>query len=216
MTTIQNSSKQRDVVRVMARGIETICHPLLVTLWMALLVVSGSASGLNYPPVIQAYVLSNIIFMTLVIPLVFLFLLRLFGRRPKAEETIAGRRERVMMLAVVALSALGCGWIFADVMVLFLLRKMLYTAAAVALIVLIFEFFYPLDHYTTAFGALLGMVWVLLYVGTTSLLAPFIVGIVLCGLLFSSRLYTSQERVGSILWGLVIGALFSAIIFILS
>lgn len=198
----------------MARCLSTLCHPLLMPLYMALLVVAGPASGLSYPAVVQVYVLSNVAFMTLLIPLALLLLMRLFGHIRKGVKW--GMKSRVMMLALVAVSTLGCGWVFADVVVLFLLRKMLYTAAVVTFVILLFEFFYPLDYHTTAFGALLAMIWVLLYVGTTSLMVYFLVGIFVCGLLISARLYLSDSPVGSKWLGLAVGILISSVFFILS
>ena len=119
-----------------------------------------------------------------------------------------------MMLVVMAVCYTCCGWVFDDIVVLYLVRKMLYTATAVVALILLFELFYPLDCHTTALGSLLGMMWVLLLVGNVMLLIPFIIGIVAVGLLATSRIYLTGCRVGSVAWGALLGFALSAVLLV--
>lgn len=192
------------------QGVSLIFHPLAVAVWMAVLVMSGLASPLSYPTPVRLYVIATVIFMTLGVPLLFRWLLRVFGVRGKVDE----RHANLLIVLLMVVCYITCGWVFEDIVVLFLMRKMLYTFAAVAVVVTVFEFFYPLSHHTTMFGALMGMLWMLLVVGNVALLAPFIIGIVLAGILTTSRLVLTECKVGSAVWGLLIGFALSALMLV--
>lgn len=193
---------------LLAQGFSLLLHPLTMSVWMSLATMFGLAGPLSYPAPIKWYVVGTVVFMTLFIPCLFVWLLRLFGA-VRADEQ-GSRRLRIMMLVVMAVCYTCCGWVFDNVAVLLLVRKVLYSATAVVLLLVIFELFYPLDYHTTALGALLGMMWMLLYVGNIALLTPFIVGIVAVGLLATARLYLTECRVGSVVWGALLGFALSA------
>lgn len=186
-----------------AEWLSLLFHPLTMMAWMVLFVMVGLASPLTYTLPIISYVVGTVIFMTLVVPCLFLWLLHLLGVTRRGEN--GERRTSIMMLVVVAVCYTCCGWVFDDVVVLFLIRKMLYSATGVVAMLLLFELFYPLCYHTTAVGAVLGMMWMLLVVGNYGLLYPFIAGIVVAGLLISSRLYLSKCSLGSAVWGLLLG-----------
>ena len=177
---------------------------------MAVLVMLGLASPLAYPMPVKLYVVGTVVFMTLGVPMLFGWLLRVFGVKSKVDT----RHANLLTVLMMVLCYITCGWVFEDIVVLFLMRKMLYTFAAVAVVVTVFEFFYPLSHHTTMFGALMGMLWMLLVVGNVALLAPFIIGIVLAGILTTSRLVLTECKVGSAVWGLLIGFALSALMLV--
>lgn len=177
---------------------------------MAVLVMFGLASPLSYPLPVRLYVVGTVMFMTLGVPLLFRWLLRTFGVKGKVEM----RHANVLMSLMMAVCYIACGWVFEDIVVLFLMRKMLYTFAAVAVVMTVFEFFYPISHYTTMFGALMGMLWMLLVVGNVALLTPFIIGIVVAGFLTTSRLVLTECRIGSVVWGLLVGFVLSALMLV--
>lgn len=187
----------------LARALSLLLHPMTMVLWMSFVAMFGPVGKLTYPAPVRWYVVGTVAFMTIVVPCLFVGLLRLFGARRSGEART--RHTRITMLVVVALCYTCCGWVFDNVVVLYLVRKMLYTATAVVLLVAVFEFFYPLSHHTTALGALLGMMWMLLLVSNTALLTPFIIGIVAVGVLATSRLYLTDCTVGSVVWGALLG-----------
>ena len=61
----------------------------------------------------------------------------------------------------------------------------------------------------------MGMMWMLLLVGNVALLAPFIIGIVAVGLLATARLYLTECRVGSVVWGALLGFAVAAIMLVM-
>lgn len=202
----------KQIPTLLAQGISLLCHPLTMAVWMALATMFGLAGPLSYPMPVRWYVVGTVTFMTLIVPCLFVWLLRLFGVMHHGEGDT--RRLRIMMMVVMAVCYTCCGWVFDNVAVLFLVRKILYSATAVVFLLVVCEFFYPLSCHTTALGALLGMMWMLLYVGNTALLVPFIIGIVAVGLLATARLYLTGCRVGSVAWGALLGFALSAIMLV--
>lgn len=189
--------------RVAAQTISLLFHPLTMALWLAVLVMYGYASPLKFPFSLRYFVLGNVVICTLVIPYIFRLLLRLFGivRR----DGSAGRRVRVMCLIIWVLCYVCCGVIFAEVPLLFLLRKMLFLGAIVLLSALVAEFLAPLCWHTLSYGALMGYMWVLLFVGNVGLLYPFILFLVCGGLLMTARLYLSELPTRRIYCSLLLG-----------
>lgn len=201
-------STSHPLPRYAAQALSLLFHPLAMVLWMAIVSMMGVVGKIAYPEQVRWYVVGTVAFMTILIPCIFLWLLRVFGVTQKGEGE--QRRHRIMMLVVVAVCYTCCGWVFDNVVALYLVRKILYTATAVVLLLLLFELFYPLSYHTTALGALLGMVWMLLLVGNVALLAPFIVGIVAVGLLATSRIYMGGCSLGGAAWGALLGFALSA------
>lgn len=198
--------------RLLAQGVTALFHPLTMVGWIMVMVMFSLASPLAYPAPVRWFVLSTVVLMTIGVPLLFWWLVRLFGAR--GEGQTMERRTSIMMLVLVAICYTCCGWVFDDIVVLYLVRKILYTSTAVVALLLLFELFYPLDYHTTALGALLGIMWMLLIVGNVGLLAPFIAGIVAVGAVATSRLYLTDCRVGSVVWGALLGFALSAVILI--
>lgn len=198
--------------RLLAQGVTALFHPLTMVGWIVVMVMFSLASPLAYPAPVRWFVLGTVVLMTIGVPLLFWWLVRLFGARGKGQTM--ERRTSIMMLVLVAICYTCCGWVFDDVVVLYLVRKILYTSTAVVALLLLFELFYPLDYHTTALGALLGIMWMLLIVGNVGLLAPFIAGIVAVGAVATSRLYLTDCRVGSVVWGALLGFALSAVILI--
>lgn len=198
--------------RILAQTLSFLCHPLAMVVWLAFVTMFGFVGRLTYPASLGWYVVGTVAFMTVAVPCLFVLLLRFFGVRKSGEGD--SRRTRIMMLVVMAVCYTCCGWVFDDIVVLYLVRKMLYTATAVVALILLFELFYPLDCHTTALGSLLGMMWVLLLVGNVALLTPFIIGVALVGALATARLYLTDCRVGSVAWGALVGFVLSAILLI--
>ena len=177
---------------------------------MSYLIMYGYALPVLTTPELTRFVMGNVALVTIGVPLVFRVLIRLFG-----VEKAGSRRVSILSVGMFFLSLVCCGAIFAHAPMLFMLRKMFYAAALVCVVVLLFETFYPLCHQTVALSAVLGIMWVLLYVGGAQLLYYFIFGIVALGGVASARLYLSERSAGHTLWAIPIGAIGAALCFIL-
>ncbi len=183
-------------------------HPALVALWMVVMTMVGWASPLDYPKNVQLFVIGNTAFITLLMPVAFLWLQRVLIRHRGGEMTL--RRGRVSQLAMMVVSYVACGWMFDEIVVLYLVRKVMYTLAVVAFVVLAMEYVRPLSHHTALFGALVGMIWMLLYVGNVALFTPFVAAILCGGLLLTSRLMLGENLFAT--WGGFFGGLAVALI----
>lgn len=205
--------------QLLARYLSGVLHPLLMPLWCAVVVVYGAATTLTYTPEIAYFVMVSVLRLVVFVPVAFGALLWLFGyisRGTKGERLGMVFSQRRVMLLAVALCGMACGGVFADHVVLFIIRKLMYTTSAVCVALVVLEWVWPVSLHTTAVGALLGVWWVLLYVGNVQLLIPFVVGVAVAGLLCTLRIYLHPERSPwrSIV-GLVGGFALSSLLFIL-
>ena len=207
------TTHKKSIPTFLAQTLSLLLHPMTMVLWMSFVALFGLVGRLTYPSAVRWYVVGTVAFMTIFIPCLFLWLLRVFVGTKRADTT--SRHTRLMMLVAVAVCYTCCGWVFDSVVVLYLVRKMLYTATAVVVLLAIFEFFYPLSYHTTALGALLGMMWMLLLVGNTALLTPFIVGVVAVGLLATSRIHLKGYSLGRVAWGALLGFALAAVILVI-
>lgn len=197
------------IATILARAISLLCHPLTMALWMTILVMWGYASQLRFPMELREFVVINVGITTILIPLIFTLMMRWFGGGRDGVSN--GRKVVVMRLAIAALCYACCGFMFTNVPLLFLVRKMLYLGAIVLVLALVMEFIRPLSHHALAYGALLGYMWVLLFVGNMGLLYPFMILLFVGGLLLTARLYLTDDSPRLIYSSLMIGVLVSVV-----
>ena len=79
MNTILNN--HTSLLRLGAEGVSLLLHPYGIALWMTLMIMCGWASPLDFPSNVQVYVVVNVVFMTILVPLVFGLFLRRVGKR---------------------------------------------------------------------------------------------------------------------------------------
>ena len=201
----------KSFVRHLFGGVSLLFHPLAMAVWMAALVMLGSATPLSYSSPLGWYVIATVAFMTLFVPLLFRWLLKVFGVR---RSGVDGRHTQLLTMLMMIVCYATCGLVFENIVLLYLMRKVLYTFAASVVVAIIFEFFYPLSLHMMMLGSVLGMMWMLLLVGNVALLTPFIIGILLAGILTTARLVLTECKVGSVVWGLLVGFATSAIMLV--
>lgn len=180
---------------------------------MSIFVMCGWASPLSFPPQLSTFVVLTVAFMVVGIPLATYGLMHLLGIGGKQES--GQRRRRRIMFLVVALCLAGCGRIYSGVIVLFLMRKVLYTASLLTVVLWVFELLFPLAKNSFGSGALLAMMWMLLYVGNLALLVPFTIVVIMAGLLATLHIYTTHTPLWREMLSLLVGFAFGAIIFIM-
>lgn len=180
---------------------------------MSLFVMCGWASPLNFPPQLSTFVVLTVAFMVIGIPLACYGLMHLLGIGGKDES--GERRRRRLMFLVVALCCAGCGRIYSGVIVLFLMRKVLYAASLLTVVLWLFELIFPLSKTSFGSGALLAMMWMLLYVGNLALLVPFGIMVIVAGLLATLHIYLFHTPLWRQMLSLLLGFAFGAVIFIM-
>lgn len=184
--------KTKDIPSLLARLLSAVLHPQLVALWAVAVVVSCGATTLSYEPDFALFVVATVAGMTVLTPMVFAAILRLFGLIRAGQW--GSVRSRRLLLSSAAICFAGCGAVFADFVVLFVVRKLMFTAAVMCLVLLLLEWLWRVSIHTFAMGSVVGILWVLLWVGNVSLLWPFLCALVLGGVLCSARVLLHPER----------------------
>lgn len=175
-----------------------------------MLVMLGVASPLVYPLAVRLYVVGVVAFMTLIVPVVVSSLMNVWSVRNRGG--LVERNLSVWNLLLMGFCLVACGWVFDDILVLYPMRKVLYTLSVVPAVLLAAEMFYPLSLHTAMVGGALGIMWMMLVVGNVALLTPFLVFIVAAGVVVSARLVLANERVLPTVLGLVVGFASTALI----
>ena len=196
-----------------AKAMLALCGPLTMIVALCFCVMMGWASPFEYPASLVWYVVGTIAFMVVVMPLVMKWLMRVFyiGGR---DELGARRRQRIMLL-VVALCCAGCGSIYHEVVILFLVSKILFASSLLAVVLWIFELLFPLSHHTYAAGSLLAMMWLLLYIGNIPMLTPFLVAIVVSGLTITAHIHVRHTALWREVVSLALGVAFAMVLFVM-
>lgn len=191
------------IITTLSKGISLLLHPLVMPLLATIVVVYGNATSVAYVPTLKPFVVWSVAGMTLATPIVFWLIVRFLGA--KGGGATDERKMRRMMLLATELCLVGCGSVFAKFAMLFVVRKVLYTAAVLVAVLWIMEWLWPLCHHSAAIGAVLSVEWVLLYVGNVGLLWPFIATILAAGVVCSARLALAKEPSVRVYVGLFVG-----------
>jgi hypothetical protein len=201
------------IITTLSKGISLLLHPLVMPLLATIVVVYGNATSVAYVPTLKPFVVWSVAGMTLATPIVFWLIVRFLGA--KGGDRSDERKMRRMMLLATELCLVGCGSVFAKFAMLFVVRKVLYTAAVLVAVLWIMEWLWPLCHHSAAIGAVLSVEWVLLYVGNVGLLWPFIATILAAGVVCSARLVNAKQAPTHIYTGLAVGVVVGFATFIL-
>ena len=199
------------IITTLSKGISLLLHPLVMPLLATIVVVYGNATSVTYVPTLKPFVVWSVAGMTLATPIVFWLIVRFLGAKGGGDE----RKMRRMMLLATELCLVGCGSVFAKFAMLFVVRKVLYTAAVLVAVLWIMEWLWPLCHHSAAIGAVLSVEWVLLYVGNVGLLWPFIATILAAGVVCSARFVNAKQAPAHIYAGLAVGIVVGFATFIL-
>lgn len=191
------------IITTLSKGISLLLHPLVMPLLATIVVVYGNATSVTYVPTLKPFVVWSVAGMTLATPIVFWLVVRFLSA--KGGGVTDERKMRRMMLLATELCLVGCGSVFAKFAMLFVVRKVLYTAAVLVAVLWIMEWLWPLCHHSAAIGAVLSVEWVLLYVGNVGLLWPFIATILAAGVVCSARLALAKEPSVRVYVGLFVG-----------
>ena len=196
-------TNQTTLYTTLSKVVSLVLHPLVMPLLATIVVVYGNATSVTYVPTLKPFVVWSVAGMTLATPIVFWLIVRFLGA--KGGGATDERKMRRMMLLATELCLVGCGSVFAKFAMLFVVRKVLYTAAVLVAVLWIMEWLWPLCHHSAAIGAVLSVEWVLLYVGNVGLLWPFIATILAAGVVCSARLALAKEPSVRVYVGLFVG-----------
>lgn len=192
------------VPHILTQIVSLLFHPLLMSVWCVALIMTTDSTSLVYTPQVKSFVIGTVFGMCCIVPLLMWALMVFFGVNSPTAPLMRSPKSALLQLTVV-ISLLCCGAIFADFGLLFIIRKSVYTLAVVWFVMCIVEQLWPLSPHAMCLGAVLGIWWILLYVGNVSLLPYFIGGIVALGVLCTARIYLAPSATSA--WRIVVGAI---------
>ncbi|MBQ3070288.1 MAG: hypothetical protein IJD12_01190 [Tidjanibacter sp.] len=196
------SVSKRPISHTVARAVSLALHPLLMAVWCVAFIMATDATSLVYTPQVKMFVIGAVFGMGCVVPLLVWAVMVLFGVAGPTDEMLKGPKSGLVCF-LVAMSLLGCGGVFADFGLLFIIRKVVNTLAIVWIVECALQAVWPLSPHTTTLGAVVGIWWILLYVGNVALLPAFVGSIVATGALCTARIHLNPTTSP---WRIIIGA----------
>lgn len=196
----------KNIASLLSKSISYLLHPFFIPTYVVIMLMVINTSLLPVSSQSQWFVMQVIVVNTLLIPALFIGLLKVFGRID--NFSLESRKERITPLFIVIICYLCCGWIFSDLPALFIVKKVVFAAAGSIFFGFTVNFFWKISLHLMGIGGILGVIWVLIYVGYVELLLPFCIIVVLAGLLASSRLYLGKHTP----WQVTIGFFASFVI----
>lgn len=196
------SVSKRTISHTVARAVSLALHPLLMAVWCVAFIMATDATSLVYTPQVKMFVIGAVFGMGCVVPLLVWAVMVLFVVAGPTEEMLKGPKSGLVCF-LVAMSLLGCGEVFADFGLLFIIRKVVNTLAIVWIVECALQTVWPLSPHTTTLGAVVGIWWILLYVGNVALLPAFVGSIVATGALCTARIHLNPTTSP---WRIIIGA----------
>lgn len=196
------SVSKRPISHTVARAVSLALHPLLMAVWCVAFIMATDATSLVYTPQVKMFVIGAVFGMGCVVPLLVWAVMVLFGVAGPTDEMLKGSKSGLVCF-LVAMSLLGCGGVFADFGLLFIIRKVVNTLAIVWIVECALQSVWQLSPHTTTLGAVVGIWWILLYVGNVALLPAFVGSIVATGALCTARIHLNPTTSP---WRIIIGA----------
>lgn len=171
----------------LSRGISLLLHPFLVPVYTVLVLLFGDTIMSNIAAGLKWFFVLVVALNTLVIPAIFIALMRTFG--VLSDLSLRRRRERMLPLAVVAVCYLVCALMLSDVLVAFLIRKFLYAALGCVLLALAVNFRWKISLHLVAAGGAVAMLLIVAVSRFGNFTGTIVTAILLSGLLASARLW---------------------------
>lgn len=166
-----------------------VFHPLLVPVWLLLALFATGIMPIYLRPAVRTYILAVVVVDTLVVPMLAMALLGIFGLVGRGAPT---NRAMTLKVLVVMLCYGMCGWMLDFSPMLFMLRRMMFAAAACSLYGLVLYQWRQSSSHMIAMGGAMGVVSILMYGGYPGLLWVFF-----CTALCGGVTGTALLRVGS-------------------
>lgn len=193
---------------LLSKTISYALHPIIIpTIGVAVLLFGKSVMS---AVTIDAkwFLLAMVLMNTAVIPALIIGLLRYFGIIP--DLSLKKRGERIIPMAIIALSYIVCAFMLKDMMMAFLIRRFLMCALCCVIFAGTVTFFWHISLHMTAIGGLLGVLLIMTFSHFGQFTYVVIVSILLCGLLASARLYLGKHDIAQVSVGFCGGLLVSA------
>lgn len=179
--------ENKGVIYKLSRAISGVLHPFVVPTITVLLLLFGNTIMSGVPERLKLLFVAIIVLNTIVVPTLFILLLRSFNYIP--NFSLNQRRDRIAPLVVVTICYIICAFMISDALVAFLIRKFLFAAVGCVLLGLVVSFFWKISLHMISAGGALALLFIINISGFGNMLWVLIVGVLLTGALASARLY---------------------------
>ncbi len=187
----------------LAAGLSGLMHPFLVPLYAVMILLFGQTYMALVPLRLKLFFLAVVGLNTLLIPALFILLLK--GLRVLPDLSLRTRRERLLPMLVVAGCYLACIYMMKDVMAAFYIRRFLIAALGCVLLALVVTYFWQISLHMIASGGLLAMLVVANVSGFGRLVVPLLIALLFTGALASARLWLGKHNTLQVAMGFLGG-----------
>lgn len=196
-------------MKYLAKTFSAVLHPVLIPCYAMLLFLYNSNYSYMLNPKAKIWMLAMVFAFTLLLPMLFILLLRLFGT--VSSISLPDSRERRAPLLFSAISVYFCHIFFRQISTLPNIFSKLFLALSVLLLLLaIITIFWKISLHMAAIG---GLFTVTLLFATSVSLVPLL--ILLSGILGTARLVLQAHSPAQVYGGFFLGSLFFAGFFLL-
>lgn len=191
-----------------AHGISYVLHPFLLPVYVSTLLLLSQSTMHILTPLQRWFFIGSVAINTIVIPGLFIWLLRLTGILRNLSLTT--QRERIYPLIVVAICYIFSITLVAKLSLAFLLRKFLSAALACVIMALAVTPIWKISLHMIGMGGVTAMLLLLNITGYAGMFTPLCIAIMLSGMLASARLWLGYHTPAQVAAGYFGGMLLSA------
>jgi hypothetical protein len=193
-------------MRIAARLISYIFHPLLFVTYLVLLLGWFMPRFMLIPPAAMWKFAAFVCIITFVFPAANLVMLKAFGSISSLEMEV--RRDRILPFVMITVFyGVVCAMFYYKVSVNINFNKIMLIATALTLVASVVTFFFKISVHSLAMGGALGILLPLNKAADGALLMPAVVMMVLAGLVMSARLYLQAHTLREVGYGAAVGFL---------
>jgi hypothetical protein len=194
-------------VKVAAKIISLIFHPLLLTTYLTLILTSFFPSMLMIYPLKRLAIIAMIFILTFVTPSLYLLLLRSFGNLPSLM--MENREQRLRPFFFITLIYIMVTMFFYYKLTFSLnFNKMMVIVTALVVVSWLITFFFKISIHSLSMGGAIGILLPLNKVNEeASLLWPTAFVILIAGLVMSSRLQLGAHTSREVMYGGAVGVM---------
>lgn len=179
------------VWKKMAHVISTMFNPLVMPFYSIILLLYGHTIMYYLPVRTKMFFILAILLNTAVVPMLFIVVLKATGYVKTIN--IVDRKDRVLPLIVTAFCYAICAYMIRDLMIAFVVKRILVSGAVCVLFAAVVTYFWKISLHMIAMGGGLAIL-VIITVSKIGLLQPWIIAAVIgSGLVAASRLYLGRH-----------------------
>ena len=181
------------------QSLSMVLHPFLIPTYAMLILLFGGTVLSHIPFSLKGFFMAIIVTNTVLLPAVAIWILKLFGLL--RSLSLRERSDRIVPIAIVALSYFLCAMMLSGVTGAFLLRRFLFAAMACVLLAFFVNFYWKISLHMIAMGGLVAMLVLMNVSGFGQLPATTLLVLVLAGALGSARLGLGSHNLAQVAAG---------------